>query len=91
MAKPVGFIGLGRMGLRLVTTLAKGGTGVIAYDADPGALERAARLDGVSPGKSAADLAARCGVVFSALPNNEIVRRVYLGEGGIREGGVGGE
>lgn len=90
MAKPVGFIGLGRMGLRMVTTLVRGGAEAIVYDASPEALGRAAELEGVTAAASGADLAARCGVVFTALPNNDIVRAVYLGEKGIREGGQPG-
>src|SRR3989442_12519232 len=49
-----------------------------------------AKLPGVTLAKSAADVAAQSSVVFSALPNDAIVRQVYLGVDGIAAGARAG-
>jgi 3-hydroxyisobutyrate dehydrogenase-like beta-hydroxyacid dehydrogenase len=83
MSERVGFIGLGTMGLPMATNLAKGGVTVVAYDASPAAQAAAARLPGATVAASVADAAAQCVVLFTCLPNDAIVREVYLGAGGI--------
>jgi 3-hydroxyisobutyrate dehydrogenase-like beta-hydroxyacid dehydrogenase len=44
----------------------------------------------VAIGATAADVAARASVLFTCLPNDAIVRTVYLGPGGIAAGGTPG-
>jgi 3-hydroxyisobutyrate dehydrogenase len=83
MSERVGFIGLGTMGLPMATNLAKGGVALVAYDASPAAQAAAARLPGATVAASVADAAAQCAVLFTCLPNDAIVREVYLGAGGI--------
>lgn len=85
-AGPVGFIGLGTMGLPMATHLAKAGAGLWVYDSSAEALQRAAALPGVTVAGSAREVAQHADVVFTCLPNNEIVLKVYLGAGGIGDG-----
>ena len=90
MTNQLGFIGLGRMGGRMVATLARAGQPAIVYDASAEALERATRLDGISGAPTPAGVAAGSDVLFTALPNDSIVREVYLGENGIASGARAG-
>ena len=83
MAERVGFIGLGTMGMPMAANLARAGVELVVHDASPPALTAAARLPGASAAGSVAEVAARAGVVFTCLPNDAIVREVYLGAEGI--------
>ena len=85
MANRVGFIGLGTMGMPMATNLAKGGVPLVVHDASPSALAAAAKLPGVIAAGSVAEVAAQAAVIFTCLPNDAIVREVYLGPAGIRE------
>jgi 3-hydroxyisobutyrate dehydrogenase-like beta-hydroxyacid dehydrogenase len=90
MDKAVGFIGLGRMGLPMANRLAGAGHKVVVFDQSSEAMERAGKIEGVKLAPSPADVASQAGVLFTALPNNDIVRSVYLDEGGILAGGKKG-
>ena len=90
MANQLGFIGLGRMGGRMVATLARAGQPAIVYDASAEALERATRLSGIGGAPTPAGVAAGSDVLFTALPNDSIVREVYLGQNGIASGARSG-
>ena len=90
MAGNVGFIGLGHMGLPMATTLAKAGKSVVVYDKSSAAMERASKVDGIRLAQSAAEVARQAEVLFTALPNNDIVRGVYLDNDGIAAGGKAG-
>ncbi|MCX5909494.1 MAG: NAD(P)-dependent oxidoreductase [Deltaproteobacteria bacterium] len=90
MANQLGFIGLGAMGGRMVATLAKAGQPVIVFDINAGAVRSAIAHAGVSAAQSSAELAGKCAVLFTCLPNNEIVHEVYLGNQGIAQGGRAG-
>jgi 3-hydroxyisobutyrate dehydrogenase-like beta-hydroxyacid dehydrogenase len=83
MADRVGFIGLGTMGMPMATNLAKGGVPLVAHDASPAAREAAAKLPGAIAAGSVGEVAAQAAVIFTCLPNDTIVREVYLGPGGI--------
>jgi len=83
MADRVGFIGLGTMGMPMATNLAKGGVPLVAHDASPAALAAAAKLPGARAADSLAEVAGQAAVIFTCLPNDTIVREVYLGAGGI--------
>ena len=90
MPDQVGFIGLGTMGMPMATNLAKAGVELLVYDASPAALAAAARLPGATAAGSVGGLAARAAVIFTCLPNDAIVREVYLGAHGIASGGRAG-
>jgi 3-hydroxyisobutyrate dehydrogenase-like beta-hydroxyacid dehydrogenase len=87
MAARVGFVGLGTMGRPMVTNLAKAGVPVTAHDTSATALAAAGVLPGVEPAPSPRAVAAAAEVVFTCLPNDAIVREVYLGPDGIAAGG----
>ena len=90
MSERVGFIGLGTMGGPMATNLAKAGKAPVVYDASAAATAALGREAGVTVAKSAADVAAQSAVVFTALPNDAIVREVYLGANGIMAGANAG-
>ncbi len=90
MTATVGFIGLGTMGLPMVRNLAKAGVAVVAHDASLAVLQAAATLEGVRPVASPRAVAERSAVVFTCLPNDAIVKTVYLGPDGVAAGGKAG-
>jgi 3-hydroxyisobutyrate dehydrogenase-like beta-hydroxyacid dehydrogenase len=84
MDKPaIGFIGLGRMGGPMARNLAQAGYAVSVFDVDAAAATRAAAVPGATRRDSPGDVAASSAVLFSALPNDEIVRDTYLGPRGV--------
>jgi 3-hydroxyisobutyrate dehydrogenase-like beta-hydroxyacid dehydrogenase len=83
----VGFVGLGRMGFPMARNLAGAGYRVHVHDVAPAAMERAAGVAGVVPHASAREVAGTSTVVFTALPNDAIVRETYLGPSGLLAGG----
>ena len=87
MSDTVGFVGLGTMGMPMTTNLSKAGVPLIVYDTSPTATADARRLAGVTVAESPAQVAAQSDVLFSCLPNNDIVLGVYLEAGGIIHGG----
>jgi 3-hydroxyisobutyrate dehydrogenase-like beta-hydroxyacid dehydrogenase len=82
----VGFIGLGTMGFPMATNLAKAGVQLWVFDTNPAVLQRAAALKGVTVVRSAKDVAQQTEVLFTCLPNDEIVLSTYLGPAGVAEG-----
>ena len=87
MDKPhLGFLGLGRMGGPMAKNLAQAGYAVDVFDVDPAATARAATVPGITARTSPAEVAAHSRVVFSALPNDAIVRETYLGAQGVLAG-----
>jgi 3-hydroxyisobutyrate dehydrogenase len=82
-ASAVGFIGLGRMGFPMARNLAAAGHAVHVFDVERAALDRAAGVRGVVPHPSPAAVAAAVPVLFTALPNDDVVARTYLGDGGV--------
>jgi 3-hydroxyisobutyrate dehydrogenase-like beta-hydroxyacid dehydrogenase len=86
MADTVGFIGLGTMGMPMAANLAKAGVALVVHDQSEAARTAGAALPGASGGRSAAEVARRSRVLFTCLPNDAIVRDVYLGADGIGSG-----
>lgn len=85
----IGFIGLGRMGGPMARNLVKADYTLHIVDVDPAAATRAA-LSGVTTHGSPREVAARASVLFSALPNDEIVTETYLGKDGLLTGAAPG-
>jgi 3-hydroxyisobutyrate dehydrogenase len=83
MEKSIGFIGLGTMGFPMMSQLAKAGKQVVAYDADSAVRNRAGKVAGVKVAAQPREVTERSGIVFTCLPNDEIVNGVYLGKNGI--------
>ena len=90
MNDTVGFIGLGTMGMPMAANLAKAGIRLVVHDANAEAATQAGTLPGTAVAQSAADVAAQSTVLFTCLPNDDIVRAAYLGAGGIASGGKAG-
>lgn len=90
MNETVGFIGLGTMGMPMVANLAKAGISLVVHDTNTAAASSAGKLGGVTAATSAADVAAQAAVLFTCLPNDDIVRAAYLGAGGIASGAKAG-
>jgi 3-hydroxyisobutyrate dehydrogenase-like beta-hydroxyacid dehydrogenase len=83
----IGFVGLGRMGFPMARNLAHAGWQVHVHDVASAAMERAGKVPGLAPRTSAREVAAAAAVVFTALPNDAVVRETYLGPAGILAGG----
>ncbi|MGH7335129.1 MAG: NAD(P)-dependent oxidoreductase [Candidatus Rokuibacteriota bacterium] len=90
MSNIVGFIGLGTMGMPMVTNLARAGHALIVYDVSPAARQAASTLKGVQTAASPRAVSGQSEVVFTCLPNDDIVRDVYLGPDGVAAGGTPG-
>lgn len=80
---PLGFIGLGAMGLPMCRCLAEAGYGLAVSDVEAAARRKAAAIDGVSVAGTAQDAAASAAVLFTCLPNDAVLREVYLGAEGL--------
>jgi 3-hydroxyisobutyrate dehydrogenase len=86
MTSTIGFIGLGRMGGPMARNLAAAGYTVHAFDVDAAAAARLTAASKATIERSLRDVAARADVLFTALPNDQIVRDTYLGDRGILSG-----
>jgi 3-hydroxyisobutyrate dehydrogenase-like beta-hydroxyacid dehydrogenase len=74
---PIGFIGLGNMGSKMVKNFAEDGHSVIVYDRSNDAVQSvvSANKDKVSAG-SVDKIGKSCTVVFTMLPNDNIVEDI---------------
>lgn len=81
----VGFIGLGVMGKNMATNLVKKGYKLKVSDLNKAAVNELKEM-GAEEGNSAAEVAAESDIVFTSLPNSQIVEAVVTGKGGILEG-----
>jgi len=81
----IGFIGLGIMGKPMAKNLLKAGHKLVAFDIDAASLAEVAAA-GAAAGSSPRDVAARCALVITMLPNSPHVRSVVLGPSGVIEG-----
>ena len=78
MNETVGFIGLGTMGMPMASNLAKAGVKLVVHDVSAAARAAAGKLAGVTVASSAGAAAGQADVLFTCLPNDEIVRAAYL-------------
>src|SRR5262245_30825361 len=90
MTNELGFIGLGRMGGPMARNLAAAGYPVHVFDVESAAVTRFAAVSGVTAHRAPQEVAARAAVLFTALPNDQIVKDTYLGDRGILSGGKPG-
>lgn len=81
----IGFIGLGIMGKPMAKNLIKAGYELVVLDFNKSAMEELVTL-GAEASVSGKDVASKCEVVVTMLPNSPHVKTVVLGEGGIIEG-----
>src|ERR1700680_2407957 len=85
----LGFIGLGNMGKRIAQRLLDHGYQLFVYDIDIAKPETIAAQGGVVA-KNILELAGTADVVLSCLTNDEAVRSVYTGPGGVFAGARSG-
>lgn len=83
MISTVGFVGLGAMGLPMTARLATHGLAMQVYDLDGRRRAAASAIAGVAAAESAAAVAGRVQVLFTCLPNDAVLRSVYLSDDGI--------
>ena len=85
----IGFIGLGNMGSRIAQRLLDHGYQLAVYDRNLRKAEAIAAQSGVVP-KNMLELARTSDVLLSCLTNDEAVRSVYTGPGGVFAGARSG-
>lgn len=81
----IGFIGLGIMGKPMAKNLLKAGFEVVAYTHKQATIDEMVSC-GAEAGSSGADLAGRCDVIITMLPNSPNVRDAVFGKNGVCEG-----
>lgn len=79
---PIGFIGLGRMGFALASSLVRNGRALSVYDLNEARVEEMTWAL-VRRERHVGDVAAACGVVFLMLPGPKEVLSVALEPGGV--------
>ena len=82
----VGFIGLGIMGRPMAKNLVKAGHELVVVDFNKDAVADLVSL-GAAEAKNGAEVATKCNVIITMVPNSPQVRAVTLGEGGVIETG----
>ncbi|MCE5253848.1 MAG: NAD(P)-dependent oxidoreductase [Actinomycetia bacterium] len=84
---PIGFVGLGVMGLPMALNLSRAGYSLTVFDIDSAAVERAVgTITGVKVARSPAEVAQASAIVVTMLPSGKEVRQVALGEEGLIHG-----
>jgi 3-hydroxyisobutyrate dehydrogenase len=76
----IGLIGIGNMGNPMAANLIKAGWKVVAFDNDQQKINACVKAYGASAASGLSDLASRCKVIITMLPDGHIVRRVILGK-----------
>jgi 3-hydroxyisobutyrate dehydrogenase len=80
--KTIGFIGVGNMGNPMAANLLKAGFDVTVFDARPETAAAFVAQHGGRAAKSLAELAAGKDAVITMLPDDKVVRKVMLDDGG---------
>jgi 3-hydroxyisobutyrate dehydrogenase len=84
VAAPIGFVGLGNMGVPMVRCLAKAGHKVLAYDSRSGVAAALAAEPAnkklVAVAETLAAVGAAAKIVITMLPDSDVVRAVALGD-----------
>lgn len=81
----IGFIGLGIMGKPMSKNLLKAGYELVVYNRSQGAVAELMR-EGAEIALSPKEVAKRCSLIITMLPNSPQVREVLLGTNGVIEG-----
>jgi 2-hydroxy-3-oxopropionate reductase len=89
-AMKTGFIGLGIMGKPMSKNLIKAGYGLVVYDTNAAPMKELSAL-GAETAASSKEVAQRCDVIITMLPNSPHVKAVVLGPDGVLEGGAPGK
>src|ERR1051326_5309925 len=89
MTQVIGFIGLGIMGRPMAKNLLKAGYPLVVHSRSRGPVDELVAA-GAKAGASPSDVAGRCDVLITMLPNSPDVELVALGKDGIVEGARSG-
>jgi 2-hydroxy-3-oxopropionate reductase len=89
MAQTIGFIGLGIMGRPMAKNLLKAGYPLVVHSRSRGPVDDVVKA-GATAASSPKDVASRCDVLITMLPNSPDVEQVALGKDGIIEGAKAG-
>lgn len=84
MARKIGFVGLGQMGLRMATRLVEA-EALAVFDIDQTTVDKLTGKGAVAL-DSPQEIGDACEIVLCSLPRPEIVERVILGDDGIAQG-----
>lgn len=79
----IGFIGLGIMGRPMAENLIQHGCTLLVNDLNPNAQQVLVERGGKAA--TLAEIGAQCELVFTMLPNGEIVKSTLFGQGGVAE------
>ena len=82
----VAFLGLGRMGAAMARRLHAEGHDLVLWNRDRAKADAVAAQTGSEVAETAADAVSGTDVVMSSLADDEALREVYLGTGGVAEG-----
>ena len=82
---PIGLIGLGIMGKPMARNLIKAGHKLVVYDIVPQAVDEIMTA-GAEGARSAKEVAEKCELVFTMVPNGPHVKTAVFGENGVAEG-----
>jgi 2-hydroxy-3-oxopropionate reductase len=82
---PIGLIGLGIMGKPMARNLIKAGHRLVVYDIVPQAVDEI-MSEGAEGGRSAKEVAEKCELVITMVPNSPHVKAAIFGENGVAEG-----
>jgi 2-hydroxy-3-oxopropionate reductase len=85
----IGFIGLGIMGKPMSKNLLKAGFKLVVHDVVPQPVEELVKA-GAEKGASPKDVASRCAIIITMLPDGPEVEQVVLGPDGVLEGAAPG-
>lgn len=83
--KKIGFVGLGIMGKPMSKNLLKAGYKLVVYDINESTVDEVVKA-GAEKGESPLDVASKCEVIITMLPNSPHVKEVILGENGVLDG-----
>jgi 2-hydroxy-3-oxopropionate reductase len=86
----IGFIGLGIMGKPMAKNLIAAGHALTVFDINPAPVTELVAL-GAAAGASSMDVAAKCRLVVTMLPNSPHVKQAVLGETGVIRGAKAGD
>jgi 3-hydroxyisobutyrate dehydrogenase len=81
----VGFIGLGIMGLPMAKNMVKSGFSLVVYNRSMKPIKELNAM-GAEAGSSPSDVATKCDILITMLPDSPDVKEVVLGKGGVIEG-----
>jgi 3-hydroxyisobutyrate dehydrogenase len=82
MSSPIGYVGLGNLGVHLATSLQRAGHDVVVHDLNR-SLADGLVAGGARFANSPAEVAELCDVVFTCLPSPQVINAVVTGDGGL--------